>query len=492
MRDVELKGLENNSQLKKDLEDKPLMFAYNNGKVDSVCSSEDDEEWAVNVKKGIISALQVSMKKLDFKQSLREQDVVGNCETQYKPKVGSWKGKTIRKSKNMKSCGQRQRSIFSLFPSKYSSSDSAIHTLPLVSSGYNCDISILSKVVSNVKCSEKTQVLPLSVSRYTPQIETELELKHIDTRKSNQASPSLSNFEQDSLRYNSNPEYEKSDEGKVTQIVEDICNNVKDEVKPDVPSQFTELVYSLRSLSYSITSRIWKNIQDGKVCSSKKLKNIFTDALLMDASEGSVKLISEMILNKEVSSTKANYWMTLLAFANRPTEGAIRALLPLVHKPNTPRQVLLGVSSFVHNFCQDEDVDCNQNPTVNEVVRSLTKQLPNQCKETKDDDQDNIVVALRALSNIGDLISSETINNILDCSAEHSNSNAIRVAAIESLEDKACSSKVKQQMTSIFRNQNENTEVRIAAYKTVVECASRSDIQEILSQMQHETSKQGK
>ena len=42
----------------------PLLW-YQDGHVDSVCSDSEDPSWVVNVKRGVISGLQNTMKNLD-------------------------------------------------------------------------------------------------------------------------------------------------------------------------------------------------------------------------------------------------------------------------------------------------------------------------------------------------------------------------------------------------------------------------------------------
>lgn len=55
-----------NKQFANELEKYPLRFSFQDGVVASVCPHEDDKVWAVNIKKGILSALQNSMDDFDL------------------------------------------------------------------------------------------------------------------------------------------------------------------------------------------------------------------------------------------------------------------------------------------------------------------------------------------------------------------------------------------------------------------------------------------
>lgn len=74
MKDVKLEEseLQNPSQRKaivgsdmlvQELEQKTLQFAFQNGKIDSICADDSETVWSLNVKRGILSMLQSTMDK---------------------------------------------------------------------------------------------------------------------------------------------------------------------------------------------------------------------------------------------------------------------------------------------------------------------------------------------------------------------------------------------------------------------------------------------
>ena len=59
------------------LERQPLRFSFQDGVVEELCPSAEDELWALNVKRGVLSAFQNSMSRLDSDQTVTE--VSGAC-----------------------------------------------------------------------------------------------------------------------------------------------------------------------------------------------------------------------------------------------------------------------------------------------------------------------------------------------------------------------------------------------------------------------------
>jgi len=60
-----------------------MSFVFVDGRIDSVCPRSDDETWAVNIRRGILSTLQNTMTSLKGVSTGHETDVAGNCPVTY-------------------------------------------------------------------------------------------------------------------------------------------------------------------------------------------------------------------------------------------------------------------------------------------------------------------------------------------------------------------------------------------------------------------------
>ena len=73
MSDVSLDGSPETEQFASKISQKPLRFAYDEGKISNVCSVEGEEEWVLNFKRGVLSNFQNSMRTLE-KQEVRDDN----------------------------------------------------------------------------------------------------------------------------------------------------------------------------------------------------------------------------------------------------------------------------------------------------------------------------------------------------------------------------------------------------------------------------------
>jgi hypothetical protein len=483
LREVVARGPVDVYALKAALEAAPLMFGYDDGVITRVCSSPDDQDWAINVKKGVLSALQVSASKSLSGQSIvRETDILGTCDTTYEVVSRDYRGVTIQKTKDMRSCINRHEAVLSLFPREYNQqADYAIQSAPLTRDEYACTQQLKDDIIAAVTCQEKNVLLAGSAA-----IETKTALKFL-RRMDSQLVRQLDQHRPQQLLYASNPRASRGDERTVTELLREICSKVVDDVKQDVPAKFNELVRQLSNLDYSVVQRVYDAVRRNEMCQSDKLKDIFLDAAANDASEGSVKLIVDMIEKKEIKEPRATYYLTLISMSSQPSEGAVRALTQLLksQRDDAPRATMLGMSAMVRNLCQHKKSACHrQNPIIEEAVEALTQKVESAKRDTK------VIAALKSLENIGSQIGNRGRDAILRIAEEKSRPDAVRVAALDALKEIANDDKVQQKLLDIFKREDENAEIRIVAYRTMMKDPKREIVKRVLEQLEKEPSKQ--
>lgn len=276
-----------------------------------------------------------------------------------------------------------------------------------------------------------------------------------------------------------------SGEEGVVNILRDICSKSVDDIQPDVPERFNDLVFSLRPLSHAATGRINEKVKRSEICSSQKLRDIWTDALIQDASQGSLRLLTEEIKRGEIEPARANYLLTMMAFAQHPSLATVQSVLPLLEQDHPQRQALLGASALIKTHL-DQHPENKNAPEVRDAVKAILKYLNKNLKSSSV----NVVVALKALKNIGQI--EDALETVFRLAADQSQKTEVRVAAIEALQGKAGDSRVSRQAMEIFKTQHEDAETRIAAYRIAIQGAEESTVRDILIQLAREESKQGK
>ncbi|XP_077285490.1 apolipophorins-like [Arctopsyche grandis] len=96
----------NSPQLSNILSTRYLLFRYEQGEVTEVCSSKSDPDWVINIKLGILSALQYTWRNDSFKYNATETNMNGDCESQYTiNEADGWR--ILRRDVDLNGCTQR-------------------------------------------------------------------------------------------------------------------------------------------------------------------------------------------------------------------------------------------------------------------------------------------------------------------------------------------------------------------------------------------------
>ena len=85
-----------------------MRFSFIDGEINEICPDVDDEVWVKNVKRAIISALQNRMPSLETNIKMNENDISGSCMVEYELMNRGWGTTTIRKTKDLLSCTDRE------------------------------------------------------------------------------------------------------------------------------------------------------------------------------------------------------------------------------------------------------------------------------------------------------------------------------------------------------------------------------------------------
>lgn len=288
------------------------------------------------------------------------------------------------------------------------------------------------------------------------------------------------NNHQNQLNQHNNHGQQKSEE-EILQLLRQIDERVKHEITTEAPAKFSQLVAGLKQLPHHVISSIDRKVRSSGSFSSRKIEDLWNDALIMDASEGSLKLVTRQILEDSVSPARKNYLLTMMAFIEKPSAGAVRAVLPLLEQQQAPRQALLGVTALMRNAHKQQNLP---EKDVQDAVNAIVKYL-----KQHESSPDKVTVALKALQNLQSI--SEALPTIAKLASDSSAKNSVRVAAMDALRDHAARKFVQEKVMAVYNNHQESSEVRIAAYKVLVAHPDQSVIRRILSSLRSEDNKQG-
>lgn len=155
------------SEFNAKLERFALRFTFDDGLIHELCPDRQEPVWVLNLKKGILSMLQNSMRRFDVDYQGEEVDVYGACETEYRLYEAKKTSLIVKKSKNLADCRSGPRYFSVIQSNAYKSPRKQRGQHGLFRSHSNCEIVIDHNIYERVECEETWLLQPLSTDHKT-------------------------------------------------------------------------------------------------------------------------------------------------------------------------------------------------------------------------------------------------------------------------------------------------------------------------------------
>ncbi|CAL1271053.1 unnamed protein product [Larinioides sclopetarius] len=452
----------------------PLPFTRNDGVVEHICPSPRESTHSLNIKKAMISSFINSMSNLETPEETETYDSLGKCRTQYTPSK-TINGLVITKKVDLQSCTNKHTLLIPFLTTQIRSS------LIFDKSSLVCTQLIENRILKKCECNETERMrTPMKEENSWFQLSSRLGITFLE-RKPVENFLFKENRPQEELLYGIEETRKGDSSGKdVEKILRKMCLKNKHVVDISVSSDFIKLCQLAKSLPYDELDRMYESLKYGKLCSSKKVGDIFVDTLPMIGTEAAVKLMIKLIQNHDVKGLKAKLWPASLALIQKPTKEMISATIPLIKRDYSP-PVMLGVSAMIYRICTTEN--CQRVDPVNQVVSVFNEYIGENCSS---DDDDKILSALKAFGNMG--YHGKAHKNIIACLQDNSKPIKLRLAAIDSF--RRMTGKRPDELIKLYSNKYEDHEIRIAVFDSIFKHADHEQFQKIKETAENETDPQ--
>ncbi|XP_008560242.1 apolipophorins [Microplitis demolitor] len=449
----------------KDVEKYAFQFNYHDGHIDtSVCTEPEDSQASLNIKRAISSLFQSAVMQDSGVTTHRETDVFGTCQTDFEfHHEGD--STTVRKYKNLSKCSHRENIRHALIKAIYDET-SDIKSSPVLDSEQQIEQVFKQGVLQSAKSDETYKYRPFSNADTGAKTTVHSTL----TFKSDNADPAAAapvSRPRSLIFENPHPVTESSSPEAIMSALKEVKEEETPEgVKDGVAEKFGALVKVLRKSSKNHMLSAYNKVKAGVSGFDKNTdKKILIDALFRTGTGDSAEVIIELINNKEITGLYLLAYYASLSLINHVSLPTITAVTTLLNRPKLPRIAYLGIGRVIGKYCQEHD--CENADEVKAALAKIATKLSNPKPDNRD--QETIIIAaLKALRN-AKYLDDPTIDKIMGIVNDKTVHPRVRVAAIEALTAK-CSPKWEHPLLKVFGDKEEDSEIRIKAYLSLVEC----------------------
>ncbi|KAG7188374.1 hypothetical protein KM043_008028 [Ampulex compressa] len=464
IKQVWLKGVQLNGSPvhSADVEQFGLQFNYHDGHIDSeVCATPGDSQASLNIKRAVVSLLQSAVMQDSGSTTHHETDVFGSCPTHFTfHKDGD--NLVVQKSRNLNHCSHRENLNHGLLSgSPYATSE--VHTTPLLASHQRVEQRFRRGVLSKAASTESYDFKPFSSNDAGARtiVETTLTLKGdkpTDGASTPCTLPKSLIFESPHLTAASSAE-------ELEAALKSAKAEVSPEVRPEAAAKFSELAKVLKRSSKEDILAVYRKVRAGAGFDKVADQRLFLDALFKARTGEAIEVAVEILKEKELQPNQALTFYANLPLVLHVNLPSVLAITSLLEQPDLPRMGYLGVGQIVGKYCQEHK--CDNVPEIKEAVQKIREKVGNG--RTKSREQENqIITALKALGNTR-YLDDATLQKLANIASDKNVRNRVRVAAIEALPTR-CSMKWKTPLLKVMGDLEEDSEVRIKAYLSLVSC----------------------
>ncbi|KAM8953244.1 apolipoprotein B-100 [Pelodytes ibericus] len=443
-----------------------VKFTVLDGKRVVVYPQQEETLNALNLKRGIISALLVP----DETSEIADVDTVyGTCTTQVT--VTNTKGTTpteLKVDRNLKTCDQFTPSRDYVSPiALFKGLNSPLSTL--IKSSQSCQYTMepKRKHITEISCIENHLFLPFShKDQYGMMARVTQTLKLEDSSKTNNRDFVTDTLPRRGLALENVETVSKSDDSILENLME-LQKQSTTEQNQKRPGQFYKLVTSLRNLNNETMGPLVPKM-------TELSSPVTLQALIQCGTPVCFGAILQILRTGDVSPVVADAVTYGLGLLNTPCPKVVRELLNMAQYRSS-RASFYALSHAVNNFYENTNTIT---PELNDVSDFMASLIQNECTGN----EDKTFLSLKAIGIMGKALenaNSQIKSSLLKCAKNEVLSLEVQKAAIQAFRRMTITDEVQDGLLRVFLERNSPTEKRLAAYLILMKNPSQSLIGDI-------------
>ncbi|NXV85687.1 VIT2 protein, partial [Calonectris borealis] len=410
---------------------RPFKFEYNSGRIGNIYGPEDCPDMCINIVRGILNMMQITIKKSQNVYELQEAGIGGVCHTRYVIQEDRKNSRvSVTKTIDQNNC---QEKVMKSVGMAY------IYPCPVdmmkerlikgtAAFSYKLKQSDSGTLITEVVSQQVYQISPLSEPTGVAVMEARQQLTLLEVRSERGSAPDISMQSYGSLRYHFPsvlPQMPlqliktKNPEQRIVETLQHIVLNNQQDFHDDVPYRFLELVQLCRTASTDTLESIWRQFSD-----KSRYRRWLLSAVSATGTTEALKFIKTRIRNDDL-----NYLQTLLSVSvalhlmkadehTVPIAADLMTSSRIQKNPMLQQVACLGYSSVVNRYCSQTSV-CPKEAL--QPIHDLADEAISRGRE------DKMKLALKCIGNMGEPASIKRILKFLPISSSSASDIPIHI-----------------------------------------------------------------
>ncbi|XP_051868476.1 vitellogenin-like isoform X1 [Pristis pectinata] len=455
----------------------PVIFEYNRGRVGNIIAHSNIPENILNILRGILNILQISIKRNQNIYDLQENGLEGVCHASYTIQEDKKARHIIvTKSKDLNDCQEKISETKSSAYFKQCKTcqmkgknlrSVSTYTYILKSTDEGAEI---SEVVSH----ESHQFTPSNELDGAASTESRQHLYLLNINDKPMPIQRMPTEKRGSLRYQFSNELMQMpmqlvkpshNETEIANVLEELVKNSQSKAHPDAPQMFLQLIQLLQSADLAGLQSVW-----GKNANKQNHRQWILDTIPVAATHEAIQFIQTRIEQEELSQLEAAQALVFVLHSIKPDCHGVDNATVLLSSPYMSKNpflrkiTLLSYGSLIHKYCATVQTcpDKGIQPIHDLVVEAGSK-----------GHEEETILGLKTIGNAGQPTSLKRIQKLLPgfSNSAQSISNRIQLEAVMALRNigKKEPRKVQNIVMQLFMNKKNRNEMRIRAFIVLLE-----------------------
>ncbi|NXC94878.1 VIT2 protein, partial [Certhia familiaris] len=396
---------------------RPFKFEYNSGRVGNIYGPENCPDTCINIVKGILNMIQITIKKSHNVYELQEAGIGGVCHTRYVIQEDKKNSRvSVTKTVDQNNCQEKvvkSLGMAYIYPCPVDMMKERI-IKGTAAFSYKLKQSDSGTLITEVVSQQVYQISPFSEPTGVAVTEAKQQLTLLEVRSEWGSSPDISMQSYGGLRYQFPavlPQMSvqliktKNPEQRITETLQHIVLNNQQDFHDDLPYRFLELVQLCRTVSTDTLESIWRQ------CSDKpRYRRWLLSAVSATGTTEALKFLKSRIRSDDLSYLQALLSVPFALHLTKADEHTVPIAADLVtssriqKNPVLQQLASLGYSSVVNRYCSQTSA-CPKEAL--QPIHDLADEAISRGRE------DKMKLALKCIGNMGEPASIKRILKFL-------------------------------------------------------------------------------